>query len=80
MLTRFVEKRRVKAHCYWPGNCGEQVTFGDISVKLLENFTDGSITMRQFLVSKGEEARNIFHVHYTEWYILLHLPSHEPMG
>eukprot|EP01115_Flamella_aegyptia_P004165 TRINITY_DN1820_c0_g5_i1.p1 TRINITY_DN1820_c0_g5~~TRINITY_DN1820_c0_g5_i1.p1 ORF type:complete len:380 (-),score=66.64 TRINITY_DN1820_c0_g5_i1:136-1275(-) len=67
MLTKFLEKRRVKAHCYWPGNVGDCVSFNDISVQLLEVCEDNNVVVRKFQLSRNEETRTVVHIHYTEW-------------
>jgi protein tyrosine phosphatase len=36
MLTKFLEKRRAKAHCYWPGRVGDSCTFGKVTIKCLQ--------------------------------------------
>jgi len=68
MLTKFLEKRRVKAHCYWPSCIGEEVTFGDVCVKLLgfEQHTS-DVVERKFALTYQGETRVISHFHYTEW-------------
>lgn len=67
MLSRFIEKRRVKAHCYWP-SAGQMDSFGHITVcfKKIQNPSDG-ITIQHFTISNGTETRNLIHIHYTNW-------------
>ena len=68
MLSRFVEKRRVKAHCYWPSVIDLVELFGEISVKLTkEEELPHCITVRHFEVSKEGVSRTVVHIHYTEW-------------
>ena len=72
MLTKFLERRKIKAHCYWPCDFGEQELFGDISVQLISMHSedDGNIVMRSFRLRHNVtgETRTTMHVHYTEWY------------
>jgi len=70
MLTRFLERRRIKAHCYWPNEQNEVETFGNISVQLVKAKSVGpDIIIRKFAVAHAQfgEAREIVHIHYTEW-------------
>ena len=77
MLTKFLERRKIKAHCYWPCDFGEQELFGDISVQLISMHSedDCNIVMRSFRLRHNVtgETRTTMHVHYTEWY-----SSHSP--
>jgi len=69
MLTKFIERRRVKAHCYWPSaNCPE--TFDDITVELVSESTSQnhkSIKIQEFRMRKQDEVRTVVHLHFTEW-------------
>jgi len=70
MLTRFIEGKRIKAHCYWPSTMGQVDIFGDISVELLSTETDDKICRRTFKVCKIDEpdsSLEVLHIHYTEW-------------
>jgi len=68
MLARFIEKRRVKAHCYWPNTVGSTEDFDGIHVTLEEvEELPHCITVRHFNISIGNESRKIVHIHYTEW-------------
>jgi len=67
MLSRFVEKRKVKAHCYWP--CEEQAeVFKDITVVLEQThqICEGIVAHRLVML-RGNESRKLVHLHYTEW-------------
>lgn len=68
MLSRFIEKRRVKAHCYWPSLIGQPDTFDKITVTLnkTQNPSNG-ITIQHFTISDDFETRKLVHVHYTNW-------------
>jgi len=73
MLARFIEKRKVKAHCYWPTE-PEQVevfnagTDSEVSVTLekKQQLSEG-ITMHHFILSNATESRKLIHLHYTGW-------------
>jgi len=68
MLTRLLERRRVKAHCYWPSEVGEMEVFNTLSVRLDSVYEDPEqIVIRVFTISNGTESRNVAHIHYTEW-------------
>lgn len=71
MLTKFLEKRRVKAHCYWPGKVGEDYSFGKVKVTLTDSEAslDNELTKRTFSVVdlKTNEERTITHWHFTGW-------------
>lgn len=68
MLARFVEKRRVKAHCYWPSILNSAENFHQVSVTLtkVQQQTEG-ITVQHFTLSKDSETRKLVHLHYTNW-------------
>ena len=67
MLTRLMERRRVKAHCYWPGREGEAERFGDITVMLKQEVEQEKLTFRLFNLKRGDEVREVLHIHYQEW-------------
>lgn len=67
MLTRLMERRRVKAHCYWPGKEGEEEKFGDITVVLKQEVEQEKLTFRLFKLKRGDEVREVLHIHYQEW-------------
>jgi len=68
MLTRFIERKRIKAHCYWPSE-GTSETFGAITVELISalEFPDKGITIRSFKMRQNGAVRVVDHVHYTNW-------------
>lgn len=70
MLTKFIEKRKVKAHCYWPSAIGQTEVFGTVAVTLREVSVqcDGKVTLRAFrLHDPLGSYRDVVHIHYTEW-------------
>eukprot|EP01094_Clydonella_sp_ATCC50884_P014191 TRINITY_DN2454_c0_g1_i1.p1 TRINITY_DN2454_c0_g1~~TRINITY_DN2454_c0_g1_i1.p1 ORF type:complete len:369 (+),score=126.89 TRINITY_DN2454_c0_g1_i1:191-1297(+) len=71
MLTRFLEKRQIKAHCYWPQDLGCTEHFGGISLMLtsVRKLHNNRIVLRTFKMTHDEtrEMRNVAHIHYTEW-------------
>ena len=71
MLTRFLEKRQIKAHCYWPQELGCSEEFGDLSLMLtsVRKLSPGHITLRTFRLTHmpSGDVRDIAHIHYTEW-------------
>mmetsp|Transcript_17103 Transcript_17103/g.66610 ORF Transcript_17103/g.66610 Transcript_17103/m.66610 type:complete len:440 (+) Transcript_17103:154-1473(+) len=67
MLTRLMERRRVKAHCYWPGREGEEERFGDIRVVLKQEVEQEKLVFRLFDIKRGDEVREVLHIHYQEW-------------
>jgi hypothetical protein len=69
MLTKFFENGRTKAHMYWPACNNIPMTYGDIQVTKMDEEEDfgGSLVIRTFLLSRGSEARTVYHLHYTAW-------------
>ena len=70
MLTKIMEKRKIKAHCYWPA-VGETEIFGDLHVTLIsEEIQDKFIIVREMQLrntSTVENPRRLCHIQYTEW-------------
>jgi len=66
MLTRIFEAGRTKAHIYWPLS-QDTLVFGEITVTKLEEEDNGNFVLRRFLLSKGNEAREVYHLHFTGW-------------
>jgi protein tyrosine phosphatase len=67
MLTRFIEKRKVKAHCYWP-SLDVTVTFGATSItctSVVEE-SDG-LTIRTFRLTRGDDSKYVNHYHFLNW-------------
>jgi protein tyrosine phosphatase len=67
MLTKLLERRRIKGHCYWPSEVNEVELFDDLSVKLVSTSQEPNIHIRQFVMKRGEEEHTVCHIHYTEW-------------
>ena len=67
MLTKFVESKKIKAHCYWP-DAGEPAVFGNVTVAFLDEirFEENS-TMRKFKVCRDGESLIVTHIQYTGW-------------
>lgn len=66
MLTKIMEKRKIKAHCYWPA-LGDTEEFEDIFVTLKSESQDGYITVRFLELKYNNEIRTLHHIQYTEW-------------
>jgi len=64
MLTKLFEGGRTKAHMYWPNHFFK---FGDLVVTKLEEQEFKYFGLRRFLLSKGDDAREVFQFHYTAW-------------
>jgi protein tyrosine phosphatase len=67
MLTKLTERKVQRASVYWPSPVGEQIHFGGTSVRLLQERTIGSVTVRIFLISDGTSERAVSHLHFTGW-------------
>lgn len=71
MITNLTERGRRKCDQYWP-NEGE-VTYGQLSVKLLNTYRMAHYTVRVFTLKnlkvkrKGAAERLVFQYHYTDW-------------
>lgn len=66
MLTKIMEKRKIKAHCYWPV-VGETEQFGEIHVTLLSESQENFITIRHLELRCQDEVHYLCHLQYTEW-------------
>jgi protein tyrosine phosphatase len=79
MLTKFLEKRTIKAHCYWPSKIGKPAEIGSITVTLTaeqarkadgeetDNLQEANIVKRSFQLTYNGETRQITHLQYREW-------------
>jgi len=69
MLTKLIEGKKIKAHCYWPTALGHTEYFGEIFVQLESMESDDKMTKRIFKVGKidEQETLQVLHIHYTEW-------------
>ncbi|GFO40636.1 receptor-type tyrosine-protein phosphatase alpha-like, partial [Plakobranchus ocellatus] len=66
MLTNLIEDRKIKCTMYWPED--EEVTFGEIKVKLLTTKVFAEYTIRQMRLSKDAESpRTLTQFHFTAW-------------
>ncbi|GFO07582.1 receptor-type tyrosine-protein phosphatase kappa [Plakobranchus ocellatus] len=66
MLTNLIEDRKIKCTMYWPED--EEVTFGEIKVKLLTTKVFAEYTIRQMQLSKDAESpRTLTQFHFTAW-------------
>jgi len=68
MLTKFIEKKRVKATCYWPA-LNEEETFDNITVKVIsEECNDiNFIIKRDIEIYFNNEKKTLTHIQYTGW-------------
>lgn len=69
MLTKFIENRRIKAHCYWPSE-GVPEKFGPVKVELISEVScdEQHIVVRTFKMTHSNgSVRTVDHIHYTEW-------------
>jgi len=67
MLTKLQEAGRTKANIYWPVYLNSTLSFGDLSVTLVEDVLHEHFQIRCVILRKGDESRQVFHLHYTEW-------------
>jgi len=67
MLTKLFESGKTKANIYWPVYIDSTVNFGEVSVTLVEETTLEHFVLRHIILKKGEELRQVFHLHYTDW-------------
>lgn len=70
MLTKLLERRRVKAHCYWPTEESGPQTFGGLLIASGETKEYENFVVRSFALSKEDSSdppREIYQVQYTDW-------------
>ena len=67
MLTKLLERRRVKAHCYWPTEESGPQTFGGIDIASGDTKEYDNFVVRSFAICNGSEKREIYQVQYTDW-------------
>ncbi|GFN87569.1 receptor-type tyrosine-protein phosphatase kappa-like, partial [Plakobranchus ocellatus] len=68
MLTNLIEDREIKCIMYWPEENEEEVTFGEIKVKLLTTKVFAEYTIREMQLSKKSESpRALIQFHFTAW-------------
>ena len=67
MLTKLLERRTVKAHCYWPGE-GDTETFNNIKVEYIETAESSpQVVVRHFKLTSEDEERKLCHIHFLDW-------------
>lgn len=67
MLTRFIEKRKVKAHCYWP-SLNSTISFGSTTISCTSVVEEcEGLTIRTFLLSRGDDSKYVKHYHFLNW-------------
>ncbi|KAI8048402.1 protein-tyrosine phosphatase-like protein [Syncephalis plumigaleata] len=72
MLTQQMEHGRVKCHIYWPATIGETISYGTITVQLVEEIPlpNGLPGVRRCILLKRPstgETRTLYQVQYTGW-------------
>ena len=67
MLTKLLERRQVKAHCYWPTEESGVQCFDSVSIAPLDTEEHAQFVVRKFAISRGESQREIYQVQYTDW-------------
>jgi protein tyrosine phosphatase len=67
MVTNLVEKGKVKCDLYWPDTEGEEKTFSDIAVTLMDVERTADFLVRSFRVVHSGETRQVKHFHFTAW-------------
>ncbi|KAI9591262.1 protein-tyrosine phosphatase-like protein [Syncephalis fuscata] len=72
MLTQEIEHGRLKCHTYWPSNVGEIVSYGTLTVQLVEEIAlpDNLPGIHRRILLKRPstgEARYIHQIHYKGW-------------
>lgn len=73
-LTKFMEKNKIKAHCYWPeigNNDSLSTTFGNVQVICVDYNLYSGIDIRKFelhdLKNPKPCPKIVYHIHYKEW-------------
>ena len=67
MLTKLLERRQVKAHCYWPTEESGVQCFDNVSITPLDTEQHAQFVVRKFVISRAESQREIYQVQYTDW-------------
>lgn len=68
MLTKVFDFIKVMCDRYWPIDVGHAEKYGgEIEVTLVSEHPLASYLIRSLLIKKGEEVREISHLHYTDW-------------
>jgi tyrosine-protein phosphatase non-receptor type 11 len=66
MTTKVMERGKTKCARYWP-DVGQTEEYGSYSVTNVTEETSKDYTLREFVLTKGEEKRNVFHYHFLGW-------------
>jgi len=66
MTTKVMERGKTKCARYWP-EVEQTEEYGGYTVTNVTEETSKDYTLREFLVSKGEESRRVFHYHFLGW-------------
>ncbi|XP_052763147.1 receptor-type tyrosine-protein phosphatase mu-like [Mya arenaria] len=66
MLTNLVEDGKDKCEQYWPG-LGTSKIYGKVHVLFQSEDEYAEFTRREFTVTKGNETRQLHHLHFTCW-------------
>ena len=66
MLTKIMEKRIMKANCYWPSIDTPEV-FDDIEATTISEQQENDVIIRKIQLKKENESRIICHLQYTGW-------------
>ena len=62
-----LERRQVKAHCYWPTEESGVQCFDNVSITPLDTEQHAQFVVRKFVISRAESQREIYQVQYTDW-------------
>lgn len=68
MLTKVFDFIKVMCVQYWPMECHHPDTYGDIEITMLTEDNMANFVVRHFKLKKGEEEREVIHVHFTNWH------------
>ncbi|XP_061180584.1 receptor-type tyrosine-protein phosphatase C-like [Saccostrea echinata] len=69
MLTNLVEGSKKKCGQYWPDSEEEEMTYGDISVRLLKEKHYAYYVIRHLQARRNSESttKDVIQMHYTHW-------------
>ncbi|XP_066913427.1 tyrosine-protein phosphatase non-receptor type 9-like [Clytia hemisphaerica] len=69
MVTRCVERNRIKCGTYWPQMPKESTVFGEIFVENIDQNVGEDFTINQFVLkhNNGEALRKLYHIQFTTW-------------
>jgi len=66
MTTKVMERGKQKCARYWP-EVDQTEEYGVYSVTNQQEETSKDYTLREFLLTKGEESRRVYHYHFLGW-------------